>query len=220
MTDEYVAPDKTHCALLTIDTQRDTTMKNAPLEVKGTLEAVPFLERLAQAFREHHMPIIHAVRLYLTDGSNVDLCRRLLVEDEKQFLVPGSKGSELMSELKPKSNIRLDSDLLLTGHLQQIGSQEWVMYKPRWGAFYETPLEKHLRSIDVNTLVVCGCNFPNCPRTTMYEASERDFKIVMVEDATSAVYDIGLKEVENIGVGVMNTNQCIAWLQSSLARAF
>jgi nicotinamidase-related amidase len=88
------------------------------------------------------------------------------------------------------------------------------MYKPRWGAFYETPLEKHLRSIDVNTVVVCGCNFPNCPRATIYEASERDFKIVMVKDATSAVYDVGLKESENIGVDVMNTNQCIAWLQS------
>lgn len=187
-------------------------MKNASLEIKGTLEAVPFLGRLAQAFREHHMPIIHAVRLYRTDGSNVDLCRRLLVEDGKQLLVPGSKGSELMSGLKPKSNIRLDSNLSLTGRMQQIGPQEWIMYKPRWGAFYETPLEKHLRSIDVNTLVVCGCNFPNCPRTTIYEASERDFKIVMVEDATSAVYDVGLKELENIGVDVIDTNQCIAWL--------
>jgi nicotinamidase-related amidase len=215
MTDGYILPDRTHCALLTIDVQRDTTIKNAPLEIKGTLDVVPFLERLAQAFRDHHMPIIHAVRLYRTDGSNVDLCRRLLVENGKQLLVPGSEGSELVSELKPESVITLDSNLLLAGGLQQIGRQEWIMYKPRWGAFYETLLEKHLRSIDVNTIIVCGCNFPNCPRTTIYEASERDFKIVMVKDATSEVYDIGLKELENIGVDVMDTNQCIAWLQYS-----
>ena len=214
MNDGYISPDRTHCALLTIDVQRDTTMKNAPLKTKGTLEAVPFLERLAQAFRDHHMPIIHVVRLYRADGSNVDLCRRLLVENGKHLLVPESKGSELVSELMPESAITLDSSLLLTGGLQQIGHQEWIMYKPRWGAFYETPLEKHLRSINVNTVVVCGCNFPNCPRTTIYEASERDFKIVMVKDATSAVYDIGLKELENIGVDVMNTTQCIEWLQS------
>jgi nicotinamidase-related amidase len=214
MNDGYISPDRTHCALLTIDVQRDTTMKNAPLEIKGTLEAVPFLERLVQAFREHHIPIIHVVRLYRPDGSNVDLCRRLLVENGRQLLAPGSEGSELVSELKPESGITLDSKLLLAGGLQQIGPQEWIMYKPRWGAFYETPLEKHLRSIDVNTVVVCGCNFPNCPRATIYEASERDFKIVMVKDATSAVYDVGLKESENIGVDVMNTNQCIAWLQS------
>jgi nicotinamidase-related amidase len=214
MTDAYICPDKTHCALLTIDVQLDTTIKNAPLEIKGTLEAVPFLERLVQAFREHHIPIIHVVRLYRPDGSNVDLCRRLLVENGRQLLAPGSEGSELVSELKPESGITLDSKLLLAGGLQQIGPQEWIMYKPRWGAFYETPLEKHLRSIDVNTVVVCGCNFPNYPRATIYEASERDFKIVMVKDATSAVYDVGLKESENIGVDVMNTNQCIAWLQS------
>ena len=52
------------------------------------------------------------------------------------------------------------------------------MYKPRWGAFYNTLLEKQLHNMKVNSLVVCGCNFPNCPRTTIYEASERDFKIV------------------------------------------
>jgi hypothetical protein len=61
---------------------------------------------------------------------------------------------------------------------------------------------------------VCGCNFPNCPRATVYEASERDFKIVIVQDATSGVHNVGLKELENIGVMVMKTNQCIAWLQS------
>jgi nicotinamidase-related amidase len=116
--------------------------------------------------------------------------------------------------LKPKSNVKLDSEMLLTGQMQQISPQEWILYKPRWGGFYQTPLEKHLRSINVNTLVVCGCNFPNCPRATVYEASERDFKIVIVQDATSGVHNVGLKELENIGVMVMKTNQCIAWLQS------
>jgi nicotinamidase-related amidase len=90
---------------------------------------------------------------------------------------------------------------------------EWIIYKPRWGAFYKTTLEGHLHELGVNTVVVCGCNFPNCPRTTIYEASERDFKIVMAKDATSLVYDIGLQELQNIGVSVMNTDECIAWLE-------
>jgi hypothetical protein len=29
--------------------------------------------------------------------------------------------------------------------MQEIGEREWVMYKPRWGAFFETPLHDHLR---------------------------------------------------------------------------
>jgi nicotinamidase-related amidase len=68
------------------------------------------------------------------------------------------------------------------------------------GAFYRTPLEAHLRGLDVNTIAVCGCNFPNCPRATIYEASERDFRVVVVTDATSGLYERGLWELENIGV--------------------
>jgi hypothetical protein len=65
---------------------------------------------------------------------------------------------------------------------------------------------------------VCGCNFPNCPRTTIYEASERDFKIVLAKDATSGIYAIGLQELRNIGVSVMSTEECLAWLEGSYSR--
>ena len=57
-----------------------------------------------------------------------------------------------------------------------------------------------------------GCNFPNCPRTTIYEASERDFRIVLANDATSARYDIGLRELKNTGVMLMDIDACINWL--------
>ena len=216
MSNDFTLPDRNHCVLLTIDVQRDTTLKNAPLEIEGTLEAVPFIQKLVQAFRDNQSPIIHVVRLYRQDGSNVDLCRRFIVENGSQMVAPGSDGSELMTELKPNYRIQLDSDLLLSGQLQKIGNLEWIMYKPRWGAFYNTPLEKHLRLIDANTVVICGCNFPNCPRTTVYEASERDFKIVYVKDATSANYNRGLSELENIGVRVMDTIQCIEWLEPKM----
>ena len=86
------------------------------------------------------------------------------------------------------------------------------MYKRRWGAFYNTLLEKHLHDLGVNTVLVCGCNIPNCPRTTIYEACERDFRAVLIRDGTSAVYDGGLHELKSIGVSVMSINQCIAWL--------
>jgi nicotinamidase-related amidase len=185
---------------------------DATAEIPGTLQAVQYIQRLVHVYREKGYPIIHIIRLYHADGSNVDLCRRRVIENGKQVVIPGSYGAELMDELKPSSTTRLDSTLLLSGHLQQIGTIEWIMYKPRWGAFYDTLLEKHLHNLDVNTVVVCGCNFPNCPRTTIYEASERDFRIILVKDATSLIYNIGLEELENIGVSLMNTDECIAWL--------
>ncbi len=88
------------------------------------------------------------------------------------------------------------------------------MYKSRWGAFYNTPLEKHLHDLDINTVVVCGCNFPNCPRTIIYETSERDFKIVLAKDATSLLYDKALQELKNIGITLLDTDECLSWLGS------
>ena len=73
------------------------------------------------------------------------------------------------------------------------------------GAFYETPLHDRLQKLAVNTLVVCGCNFPNYPRTTVYEAGERDYKIVFVEDAVSGIYKKGKEELKNIGVHLRQT---------------
>ena len=83
------------------------------------------------------------------------------------------------------------------------------MYKPRWGAFYNTPLEDYLREHDVNTLLFSGCNFPNCPRTSIYEASERDFRIALAGDALSGLYERGTKEMENIAVLVTTTENIL-----------
>jgi hypothetical protein len=55
-------------------------------------------------------------------------------------------------------------------------------------------------------------------RTSIYEASERDFKIVLAKDATSLVYDIELQELKNIGVSLMDTDECIAWLGDSYSK--
>jgi hypothetical protein len=57
-------------------------------------------------------------------------------------VIPGSDGAELIDELKPSPAIRLDSSLLLSGHLQQIGTMEWIMYKPRWGSILQYIIRK------------------------------------------------------------------------------
>jgi nicotinamidase-related amidase len=199
---DYLTPDFGSAALVTIDTQVDT-LDGEPLEIPGTSEAVPRIAALAAAFREAGKPIVHIVRLYLEDGTNVDLCRRSLVEDGAEILAPGSRGAQLAPGLTESDEISLDSDELLAGRPQEVGAGEVVIYKPRWGAFYGTALEDHLRDRDISTVVFSGCNFPNCPRTSIYEASERDFRIVLAEDAISGLYDRGREELEGIGVRLM-----------------
>ncbi|MGA2404167.1 MAG: cysteine hydrolase [Syntrophobacteraceae bacterium] len=213
---DYTAPNKSHSALLTIDVQNDFVLPDAPAEIPGTHELVPNICDLLLAFRETGLPIIHVVRLYKPDGSNVELCRRKFFEHGKRIVSPGTRGAELVSGLKLNEDVELNSPFLLAGGLQHVGKLEWIIYKPRWGAFYATRLEPHLRSLGVDTLVISGCNFPNCPRTTIYEASERDFRIVLVTDAVSGLYEQGIKEMTNIGVHLMSAAGCRNWCSGTV----
>lgn len=211
---EYTRPRPDSAALLTIDVQNDFSVPGSPAEIEGTAEAVGRMARLVEAFRSADRPIVHVIRLYKPDGSNVDLCRRERIESGGDLVRPGTDGAELVEDLKPSPEVRLDADRLLGGEFQEIGSLEWVAYKPRWGGFYRTNLDDFLRARSVDTVVVCGCNFPNCPRTTIYEGSERDYRLVFVSDATSGVYERGIEELENIGVTVRDTPETVEWIST------
>ncbi len=206
--DVYTEPNFGAMALITIDTQCDF-LAGQPFEIAGTSEILPQVRRLLETFRHASLPIVHIVRLYREDGSNADLCRRHRIEHGASIVRPGTLGCQLAPELLPKQAIKLNEDVLLAGSAQTLGPKEWVIFKPRWGAFYRTPLEEHLASLQVTSLAFSGCNFPNCPRTSIYEASERDFRIVLVEDAISGLYARSQQEMTNIGVAVMTTDQVI-----------
>ena len=204
----YTEPEWSKSALITVDTQCDT-LDGQPFEIPGTSAILPRMRTLLQAYRSAEMPIIHIVRIYKADGSNVDLCRKELVEQGATLVLAGSSGCRLAPELLPQAGVELDLDLLLSGGIQFLNSREVVIYKPRWGAFYNTPLEQYLRKQGISTLVFSGCNFPNCPRASIYEASERDFRVVLVEDAISGLYDQGRFEMGNIGVNLFSSGQVI-----------
>jgi nicotinamidase-related amidase len=210
----YTLPLAGSAALVLIDVQRDFYVDDAPLRIEGTGALISAMAKLAKAFRERGLPIVHVVRLYRPDGSNVDLVRRKIIEQGARIAVPGSAGSQIAADLLPNvPNVpELEHELLLAGGLQQVGPAEHVIYKPRWGAFYHTELERHLRESGRNTVVFAGCNFPNCPRTSIYEASERDFRIVLVSDAMSGLYDRGVEECRGIGVDVRDVSTTLDWL--------
>ncbi len=204
---KYTDPRIAKSVLITIDTQNDFTLDDAPAQIVGTANVIPNMARLLESYRKKGMPIIHVVRLYLRDGSNVDLCRKQAIEEGKEIIAPESDGAELVDELKPDTSIKLNADMLLSGEMQQISDNEFVMYKPRWGAFYGTALEEFLKELEVDTVVFSGCNYPNCPRTSIYEASERDYRVLLVKDAMSQLYPKGEEEMHNIGVSLLNTNE-------------
>ncbi|MFC1488351.1 cysteine hydrolase family protein [Thermodesulfobacteriota bacterium] len=206
--DTYTRPDFSSVALITIDTQRDT-LDGQSFEVPGTSAVLPKVQNLLSLFRQHRKPIIHIVRIYKRDGSNVDLCRRQAVMQGAEILIEDTPGCELPPELLSDPKDTLDYRKLLDGRIQKVSENEVIIYKPRWGAFFQTPLDEHLKSLKVSTLIFTGCNFPNCPRTSIYEASERDYRTILIEDALSGLYLQGRKEMENIGVCIMNASELL-----------
>jgi nicotinamidase-related amidase len=205
-------PSLANAALVTIDVQTDT-LDGQPLEIPGTSAVVPTIGELAAAFRTAHRPIVHVVRLYSADGSNAEPVRRELVSGETPLLRPGTPGRLLAPGVLTEIT-EFDDELLLSGKPQHIGAEESVLYKPRWGAFFHTDLEAILREQGVDTIVFAGCNFPNCPRTSIYEASERDFTVIVAPDALSGLYDRGREELSGIGVEVIPAAEIIHELRN------
>ncbi len=202
MLDKYTQPDFTRCALLTIDLQNDFAGPKACLSMAGCQPVLEQISLLASAFRKRGLPMVHVIRIYLPDGTNVDLCRRKALEEGARLVQPRTPGAELVREIRPSAG--LDFNWLLEGKLQQFSAHEFAVYKPRWGAFYKTALEEFLRDRGVNTLIITGAFFQRCVRATIFEASERDFRVVAVRDCIVGMHEQGASELEDIGVAVLD----------------
>ncbi|MGK5440355.1 cysteine hydrolase family protein [Micromonospora sp. URMC 105] len=157
-----------------------------------------------EAFRAAGRPVVHVVRFYQPGGSDAERVRRALLAGGVELVAPHSPGSRLADGLLPPGAPELDPELLRGGGVQQVGERDHIIYKPRWGAFHRTPLERLLGEWGVDSLVVVGCNLPNCPRATLIEASERDFRVAVVPEAMSQVSAQGLEEVRQIGVRLLD----------------
>lgn len=209
---DYCIPERDRMALLTLSVQRDFTAPGSPVTAPGLPRVLPNIQKLVQFFRAQGRPVFHSVRLYRPDGSNVDVCRRQAVEEGLRILMPGTFGAELVDEIKPSPEVRLAPEQLLSGEFQQIGSREQVFYRPRWSAFFNTGLEATLRAQGVTTLAICGFGFSTGVRATIYEASARDFRIVLLPDAVAGADESAIRELGRLGVYLIDSEPCLDWL--------
>ena len=80
----------------------------------------------------------------------------------------GSKGTEIIPELYA------EGDLV-------------VREKKRYNAFYATDLEFLLRRLGVDTVILTGINTTTCVLCTAFEATNRDFRVVIASDAVDSM---------------------------------
>jgi hypothetical protein len=133
-------------ALLIIDMQNDFVLPGAPVHVAGAEASIPAIQRILQAFRADNRPVFHITREYRPDGTDVEMMRRKDFLKHQPFVVPGTKGWEIVDQLSP-----------LPG--------EYRVIKNRFSAFMFTELDLMLRRLGISHLVVTGTQLPNCVRT-------------------------------------------------------
>ncbi|MCZ7664519.1 MAG: cysteine hydrolase [Thermoleophilia bacterium] len=124
---------------------------------------LPALVALLSAFRGVGLPVIHAhVEAKSRDGREVGWRHRSL-----GLIVPrGSREAEFLPEAQP-----------LLG--------EVVLGKTTSGTFASTDLDLILRNMEISRLVVAGVTTNNCVESTVREAADRGYRVIMVEEATA-----------------------------------
>jgi nicotinamidase-related amidase len=217
---DYTLPERQRVALITNELQRDYQDPESPLSTQCTRQAVREALALVSAFREQGLPILHGVRFFLPDGSNVEPCRRQAVEEGMRVLMPGTRGADLLPEILPADAPRLAVHSLLDGEPQEIGPREYVFYKPRWGAFHRTCLDALLQQWGITSLVLVGSDFDRGVHATVYEACARDYRVAVIPEASgNEESDRSLDELGRLGVYLMNLQATRNWLKNGMPPA-
>ncbi|MEW5734610.1 MAG: isochorismatase family cysteine hydrolase [Thermodesulfobacteriota bacterium] len=208
----YTVLSRDHAALLVIDTQNDFGDLKGAKCMPDAQTVVPQVSRAVELFRKVGKPVIHVVRLYRPDGKNVDPCRRWQVEKEGlRVVVPGTWGAEPCAGTVP-AGVRLDTETLLSGKVQTIGENEFIIYKPRFSAFHGTDLADLLRERGVDTVVIVGITFGNCVRASQFGATDNDFRVGMVPEAVTMTFPEGMAAMQSEGVQLLDLEQLASWL--------
>ncbi len=67
-----------------------------------------------------------------------------------------------------------------------VESKDIVIEKRRFSAFFKTDLDQTLRTLGVDTVLVCGINTHFCVLATAFDALANDFFTIILEDLSSA----------------------------------
>lgn len=182
-------------ALIVIDMQNGFLNPESPLCIRGARATVPACARTLAACRRAGVPVIFVNRAYRADGSDVELARRRVWEEGGRPLTPGSTGP--LSVENPPEFDRREGD--------------YEIIKPRYSAFFQTPLDLLLRRLGANTAVLAGTTTPNCVRATCYDALSLDYRVTVLSDCCSSnteeIQRSNLRDMANAGAEIRSSGE-------------
>ncbi|NCD25934.1 MAG: cysteine hydrolase [Deltaproteobacteria bacterium] len=178
-------------ALLIIDMQHDFAVPGGACEVAGAHATIPVIRRVLTRFRELEWPVLHIVREYRADGSDVEICRQEAF-DKRPMVVPGTQGCRIAPGLEPVDG-------------------EYRVVKQRFSAFMFTELDLILRRKGVTRLAVTGTQLPFCLRATLFDGLSLGYEMLLLTDATSSktpdIHHANIRDIRDVGIACLTTDQ-------------
>lgn len=151
--------------LMIIDMQKDFfERKELAQQSKKLSENINFL---VSKFREKNLPIIWIQQRMKADFSDAPLVNK---KTNTPLVVEGTEGSRLLDTLDFKES-------------------DYQVIKRRYSGFFKTNLEEILNKIGADKLIVCGINSHACVRTTVIDAYQRDYEVVIAKDCVASYDD-------------------------------
>lgn len=158
-----------NCALLVIDMQEEFVRPEWTSSwIPEATRQVPKIKKLIDFCRRNEIPVIytafrdtHAFRDRPKYGNLMPNRYHQLGSDASWY-----REGKIWHELAPEKN-------------------EIIIFKPSYGAFFDTPLETILKNLEKDTIIICGTLTNYCCGTTARQGYERGYKVIVGSDITS-----------------------------------
>jgi len=133
------------------------------IDVQKALDDPKYGKRSTPDFEQNLTRVLHYFRQ--NEGEIIHIAHDSV--EENSLLRPGLPGNEFKEEAKPWGG-------------------ENIFRKTTSGAFVETGLQKHLKDRRIDCLYVAGLTTDHCVSTTVREASDLQYEVFVIRDATAA----------------------------------
>ena len=158
---------------------------------------VPNIRRLQDLFRTLGAEVIHVrIRSLTQDGRDRGPSHKKLGHAAS----PDSRGAQILDELKPAGD-------------------EIVIDKTAGSPFISTNLAYILRNLEIRNLVVTGVVTTGCVLTTVTDAADSGFHVVVVEDACAALLPemhwAAIRIVRDVYAKILVTEDVVGLMASS-----
>jgi ureidoacrylate peracid hydrolase len=203
-------------AVIVVDMQNDFGSKGgmfdrAGLDISMIRNAVPPISRVLESARQSGIAIIYLKMGFRPDLSDLGdfespnrtrhlhfgVGQKMSAPDgtEGRFLVRDTWNTDIISELKPKTEDR-------------------IVYKHRFSGFFETELGEVLKRLGVKYLIITGCTTSVCVESTVRDAMFRDYSCVLLQDCMGEPIGYGLPR-SNHEASLLTMQTLFGWVSSS-----